>query len=110
MTSERRTRRQSVPDWTRSLAAPDQYISIKHPERGWILEHRWAMEQALGRPLRDDENVHHRDGNKHHNHPTNLEVVSSSLHDSLSAEEAQRSRWADFRERRAAMLARREAE
>jgi hypothetical protein len=43
-------------------------------------QHRYIMEQQLGRPLRVDEHVHHRDGNKANNVPENLEVMSESDH------------------------------
>lgn len=35
----------------------------------WVYAHRWVMEQALGRPLRRDEHVHHRNGQKDDNRP-----------------------------------------
>jgi hypothetical protein len=40
----------------------------------WPLEHRYVMEQKLGRKLIDRENVHHIDGNKTNNAPENLEI------------------------------------
>jgi len=43
-------------------------------------EHRRVAEQMLGRPLADNEIVHHKDGNKHNNSPDNLEVMTQSEH------------------------------
>lgn len=40
----------------------------------WHLEHRYVMEQMLGRPLLPNEQVHHRDGDKHNNNSSNLEL------------------------------------
>lgn len=48
-------------------------------------EHRVVAEQKIGRPLRSDEHVHHIDGNKHNNHPDNLEVMTRSEHLRLHA-------------------------
>lgn len=39
--------------------------------------HRVIAELVIGRPLRRGEIVHHRDGNKLNNDPTNLEVLQS---------------------------------
>lgn len=47
-----------------------------------IDEHRYIMEQHLGRPLTFNEVVHHIDGNKRNNDLSNLEVVSRSNHSS----------------------------
>ncbi|MBF0263560.1 MAG: HNH endonuclease [Magnetococcales bacterium] len=48
-------------------------------------EHRVVAEQMLGRPLRTDEHVHHRDGNKHNNTPENLDVMNWLDHLQLHA-------------------------
>lgn len=40
-------------------------------------EHRYVMEQHLGRELYPEETVHHKDGNRQHNALENLELFSS---------------------------------
>jgi HNH endonuclease len=53
--------------------------------------HRLVMEEQLGRPLRSDEIVRHRDGDLVNNDPTNLVVLSRREHFELSmATEAKR--------------------
>ena len=45
-----------------------------------VNEHRYVMEKHLGRSLRRDEVVHHKDGDKQNNDIQNLEVLSLSEH------------------------------
>lgn len=45
-----------------------------------VLEHREVMEAHLGRALRSNEHVHHKDGNRSNNELSNLEVLSPSEH------------------------------
>lgn len=52
-------------------------IDFSRP-RGTMLEHRFVMEQALGRKLLRSEIVHHKDGNRANNDLTNLELWSKS--------------------------------
>lgn len=43
-------------------------------------EHRVVAEQMIGRPLERGEIVHHIDGNKHNNDPSNLQVMTQADH------------------------------
>lgn len=49
-------------------------------DNGYAPEHRVVASKRLGRTLYDDEVVHHRDGNKRNNRPSNLQVMSRSMH------------------------------
>lgn len=50
--------------------------SVKH--RNYVLEHRAVMAIAIGRALTQNETVHHKNGNKLDNQPSNLELFVTS--------------------------------
>jgi hypothetical protein len=47
---------------------------------GYVLKSRWIVEQKLGRLLREDEEVHHKDEDEQNDDPANLEVKTLSAH------------------------------
>lgn len=50
-----------------------------------VREHRYVVEQLLGRPLEPYELIHHIDGNKQNNNLDNLQVCSQSEHMKIHA-------------------------
>jgi hypothetical protein len=58
------------------------YRWIMTPDGREMMEHRYVMERVLGRRLTPDEVVHHRDGIKTHNDPSNLELMTQQAHTS----------------------------
>lgn len=64
------------------------YVRIRMPEhpqalaQGYIREHRHIASIKLGRPLKKNEDVHHIDGNKQNNHPSNFQVIGHGEHSS----------------------------
>ncbi len=62
------------------IQKPSGYEGTTLIEGRYVYEHRYIMEQKLGRLLKKGEVVHHLDGNRHNNDPENLEVCSASSH------------------------------
>lgn len=62
----------SLPDGERRNSGHG-YIRIKADGR-WQLEHRYVIEQSIGRPLEAHERVHHKNGDRSDNRLENLEL------------------------------------
>lgn len=79
---------------------PDGYVMIWEPEHprafhgGWVLEHRWVMEQQLGRYLETKEQVDHINQIKNDNRPENLRVLDPRTHQRVTAANAKINRAA----------------
>lgn len=54
-----------------------------HPHannRGYVLRYRIILEEHLGRELRSDEHVHHKDGDTRNDSIDNLEILTCAQH------------------------------
>lgn len=63
-----------------------RYLTVKRNGKT-VLLHRWMMEQHLGRALRQDEHVHHRNGDRRDNRIENFELKRGQQHIEDHAEE-----------------------
>jgi hypothetical protein len=56
------------------------YKYIRQADGSYKQEHRFIVEEHLGRPLTDNEVIHHKDGNKLNNDLSNLELTTRVEH------------------------------
>lgn len=69
------------------------YVEIRIPNHhrvrgnGYVFEHIVVVEEKIGRALLKNEQVHHIDGNKQNNDPSNLDVVDIAEHARITGKE-----------------------
>lgn len=88
--SEYNKRCNTIKDKENHIRYLNKYRVVYRPEHfhhnlgkdyeGWVYEHRYVMECYLGRSLKKNEIVHHKDGDIYNNDISNLEVLSRSEH------------------------------
>ena len=74
------------PQWTGGrVVRKDGYIVVRNPKNPikYILEHRLIMSNHIGRELKTNEHVHHKNENKSDNRLDNLELLSHGEHTTL---------------------------
>lgn len=69
-----RGRRPDGQGYQRVLLDPTDPMFVMALQDGSVMEHRLVMARKLGRPLKRSETVHHIDGNKLNNDPSNLQL------------------------------------
>ena len=77
------------PNWKGGAVESNGYRYVRmqrHRVSPYYAEHKLVAEQMIGRPLRDDEVVHHINGDKTDNRPENLMVMTRSEHMKLHAQ------------------------
>lgn len=67
-----------------SLHSNGGYLKITAGPQRDVLVHILVAEAMLGRKLRKDEHVHHKDGNERNPHWTNLIVLGKDVHNAVS--------------------------
>jgi hypothetical protein len=73
--------RKAKPDGSKRIHKSHNMVYMLIKVNGvWLSEHRYVMEQKLGRKLARNEHVHHKDENTLNNDPDNLELVTPREH------------------------------
>ena len=76
----------------------DGYISVYFPDHprssndGYIMEHDLVMECLIGRHLKNDEVVHHKNRKKDDNRKENLQLMTKSEHTTFHLNERYKNR------------------
>lgn len=72
------------------------YVRLANGTGAKVYEHTVIAERALGRKLRETEVVHHVDGDKTNNAPSNLLICTRIYHIALHARLEKSAAWPQF--------------
>lgn len=101
------------PSWKGGRRKLGRYWYIYQPDHpnatrhGIVAEHRLAMEKILGRFLKPEEVVHHKDKNPENNDPDNLELFPSNGKHLAVELSGQTPKWSEDGKRRISEAVRR---
>ena len=84
------------PQWTGFTILSNGYRTKWISKHTYRLEHRWIIEQKIGRILTRNEVVHHKNGNKLDNRLKNLEIMSRKAHSTMHQQQKKRNTHGHF--------------
>lgn len=73
----------------------DGYVRVSFEGRR-VLLHRLRMEHRVGRPLQDDEHVHHIDGDRLNNRIENLIIIKNKEHAKMHSPHRKRNKKGQY--------------
>lgn len=89
-----------APNWQGGIISDGTYLYVYSPyhpnamKNGYVAQHRIVMEQMIGRYLKANEVVHHRDGNPKNNLRDNLQLFTESEHNRFHRMNGNIDKWA----------------